>query len=265
MQFNMPASDVTVGAVFVADDGVGDANNDGEVNIIDVLMIINHILGRDPQPFVAENADYNGDEIIDIADVTGTNSIIIGAKSECGDEIANYDIIDGVLYFDAPVALSGFQFVLSEQPEVTSTMAGFSVAGNWVNGQYVMLVYNLNGEIEAGIYDVLNLNGATLSDVRLATQYGCVVTAAYGTLGINEFDESNYSAYPVPAQYDVTIEGPSINRIEVYNSVGQLVMLVDDVDSDRYVVDVTSFVPGNYIFRILAEGGMAVKNVVVVR
>ena len=52
----------------------GDVNEDGEVNIADVTMLVNVILGNAE----AENADVNADGTIDIADVTALVNIILG-------------------------------------------------------------------------------------------------------------------------------------------------------------------------------------------
>lgn len=52
----------------------GDVNEDGEVNIADVTMLVNVILGNAE----AENADVNTDGTIDIADVTALVNIILG-------------------------------------------------------------------------------------------------------------------------------------------------------------------------------------------
>ena len=55
---------------------LGDANDDGQVNIADVTAIINHINGNTPGTFVPQAANVNRDEDINIADVTGVINII---------------------------------------------------------------------------------------------------------------------------------------------------------------------------------------------
>ena len=47
----------------------GDVNGDGTVNITDVLLLINYILGTDVE-IVFNNADVNGDTFVNITDVT---------------------------------------------------------------------------------------------------------------------------------------------------------------------------------------------------
>ena len=47
----------------------GDADNDGVVNVNDVMTIVNYILGATPAIFNFENADTNKDGEINILDV----------------------------------------------------------------------------------------------------------------------------------------------------------------------------------------------------
>jgi hypothetical protein len=55
---------------------LGDANNDGQVNIADVTAIINRINGASSNTFVEKAANVNKDDGIDIGDVTGVINII---------------------------------------------------------------------------------------------------------------------------------------------------------------------------------------------
>ena len=58
----------------------GDVNGDGIVNIVDVTMTIDNILGKSPKGFNATAADVNGDKTVNIVDVTSIIDIILKAK-----------------------------------------------------------------------------------------------------------------------------------------------------------------------------------------
>ena len=49
---------------------IGDVNHDGQVNITDVTLMVDHVLGGQPNIFYEENADMNDDGEINITDVT---------------------------------------------------------------------------------------------------------------------------------------------------------------------------------------------------
>jgi len=55
----------------------GDANNDGVVNINDVLSVVDFFLGKNPTPFDSKKADVNHDNEININDVLGIIDIIL--------------------------------------------------------------------------------------------------------------------------------------------------------------------------------------------
>lgn len=55
----------------------GDVNGNGKVNIADVTVLQNYILGKDPKNFVKEAADVNGNGKINIADVTSIIKMIL--------------------------------------------------------------------------------------------------------------------------------------------------------------------------------------------
>lgn len=56
---------------------LGDANNDGTVDVADITAIASHILGKTPEQWNATNADANQDKTIDVADITATADVIL--------------------------------------------------------------------------------------------------------------------------------------------------------------------------------------------
>ena len=56
---------------------LGDVNHDGEVTILDVTLLVDHLLSKNPSPFYTENADVNSDQDITITDVTALVNILL--------------------------------------------------------------------------------------------------------------------------------------------------------------------------------------------
>ena len=61
---------------------LGDANNDGSVDISDVLMMVDFILGKNPEGFFRNNCDLDQSGQIDISDVLQVVDIILGKNIE---------------------------------------------------------------------------------------------------------------------------------------------------------------------------------------
>ena len=57
---------------------LGDANDDGFINMSDVTSIIEYVLGKNPLPFMFINADLNEDGYINMSDASGIINIILG-------------------------------------------------------------------------------------------------------------------------------------------------------------------------------------------
>ena len=55
----------------------GDANCDEVINVLDVVIIVNNILGANPQPVCFDFADINGDGIINVLDAVLTLELIL--------------------------------------------------------------------------------------------------------------------------------------------------------------------------------------------
>lgn len=53
----------------VDDQLLGDVNGDGMVDVLDVVVLVDYVLSKNPEPFVKENADLNEDGKIDVVDV----------------------------------------------------------------------------------------------------------------------------------------------------------------------------------------------------
>lgn len=71
----------------------GDANDDGSVNVLGIITVVNHILGINPDPFNFDAADVNNDDVINVPDIIFTTNIIPEMQgTPCpGDPIVIYD------------------------------------------------------------------------------------------------------------------------------------------------------------------------------
>lgn len=196
----------------------GDANGSMKVDVADVVTEIAYLTNENPQPFIYEAADVNGDSIINILDVVGTINIIVHpGTSSLGfsdDNTAVYTIEDGVLYVETPVVLSGVQFTLAADRENTSiqpmeALQGFEQVGTWSDDDtYTFLAYSMSGKtLPVGKHALLRIGNASVEGIVLSNPRGQNVPAILGSATAISVAEAMQmrTAYPNPFTTEVTI------------------------------------------------------------
>ena len=56
----------------------GDANNDGYVNVTDVMLVVNYLLGNTTNTIRTKKIDVNQDNNVNVSDVMGIVNYILG-------------------------------------------------------------------------------------------------------------------------------------------------------------------------------------------
>ena len=168
----------------------GDVNKDGFVNVADVMLAVNFILGNISDNFNKKYADLNNDNRIDVSDVMLIVNIILGnSTSLIPEESSVYAqdnlnmSIDGntaLLYLDNAEEYTAFQMTLQmpdgsnlsnvEMNEVKSS--GHNVVTNDLgNGLYKIVVFSLTGEpFKMGDNELIRLetDGISTSDIKIS-------------------------------------------------------------------------------------------------
>jgi len=60
---------------------IGDVNQDGQVNVTDVMSVMQHVMGGTPSPFLQAAADANADGDINVADVMAIVTMVMGTRT----------------------------------------------------------------------------------------------------------------------------------------------------------------------------------------
>ena len=88
------------------------------------------------------------------------------------------------------------------------------------------------------------------------------ITLSVTDVSVNEHNQIEVSVYPNPATDYVKVTSEQIERVEVFNMMGQLVF--DKLYGDSHVVIPTnSFAPGTYAVKVTTTDGSVTKQVVV--
>ncbi|MFA6978580.1 MAG: S8 family serine peptidase [Ignavibacteriaceae bacterium] len=101
---------------------LGDGNGDLSVNVLDVLGTVSYILGQNPQPFIFDAADVVRDSIINVLDVVGNVNIILK-----GTLLKNY--LAKTSYGNAKVEFTGNEVYLTTDQPVAGIQLQFKGKG----------------------------------------------------------------------------------------------------------------------------------------
>ncbi|MGB4204422.1 MAG: dockerin type I domain-containing protein, partial [Bacteroidales bacterium] len=217
----------------------GDANGDGVVTIMDVIAILNYMLGQNPQPFVFENADVNGDGQITVIDVIETLNIILSdgkTLAPVNSSDANIYLNSNNITLQSDGTLAGLQFELTGIEKLNFALNGYQFLSNVVNGKLIGVIFSFdNTPLPAGEITLFTFNET--SGLKWGQVIGGNVNAE--NVQINKFQNSEFHlvVFPNPAKEVLNVQSnETINFIRLINQIGQVVE-ESVIDAKNYVIN----------------------------
>ena len=246
----------------------GDVNDDGDVNVLDVIQTVNIVLG------LAEydsSADINSDGSVDITDVVSIINIILGndIAREYGVEEASYELGEGYLRIVADADIAGVQLDVSGSYYIDSS----SLSSGWFMKEH------------DGIIVIANIDGTNRSSDIVIEFSGDLSAEAVNVVGWNEsimeagpiFEfPSQFSlgrAYPNPfnpsTEISLSIERKADITLSVLNISGQVISTLasGSYDSGDYSFrwDASNFSSGIYLIQIASGSYVETQKVTLVK
>ncbi|MBT7883586.1 MAG: T9SS type A sorting domain-containing protein [Candidatus Marinimicrobia bacterium] len=246
----------------------GDVTDDGNVDVLDVVAIIGHILGNSQLTGCALlAADLNQDEIIDVMDIVELIwrfFPLIPRDNEIAN-IASLNVINNQVTFQSDGIVDAFQITISHEPESTIELTEKSLAADYVtDGSLTTMIivapetnelFSASGDFE--FVDILAASSENYVDVSMAIPESFALKSAYP----NPFNPITTIAYDVPVPSDV--------KVIIYDLLGrQLTELVNNyVEGGSYIVnwDASEFSSGVYLVRMTADDFISTQKVMLVK
>jgi subtilisin family serine protease len=264
----------------------GDANADGVVNVLDVIVIAQYFQEQDPYPFCFNNADVNDDDLIDVLDIIGTMNIFLDGKISPhpimqSDEAHIFLHPEGIrLISDG--TLAGLQFELTgnlpEKGSLKLMLDGFELV--YVQEQDLLkgMVFSLeNNAIPEGLIEVIAFEqNSEMPDwgYVLAGNLNAIAVPVVGhkdtTTGILEPDASlALKAFPNPASDELWVE--FINEQDKPVQVTLVNLNGDQVLSDTVTekglntlrLDLNNLASGLYFLNIETDNELFTKKIMI--
>ena len=173
---------------------------------------------------------------------------------------ANYSFtVIGSRSLTAIFELQALEITVTVDPEEAGTIIG---EGTYSYGEEVTLTIDRN---EDWAFQNWTENGEVVSEEMtytfVITSNRDLVAHFMHTESIGE-QTANVSLYPNPTQGEVTLEGEGINHVRIVNAYGQVVYNAK-VEGEQIRIDLSNVAKGIYMMHIEAEGGHAVRKIVV--
>ncbi len=242
--------------------GTGDISLDGIVNILDVVALVQLILGGgEPTADDLCGGDINADGVLSILDVVAIIQTILGGRTDDASMIEIFNN-NNIVTIEADGYVGAVQMTLAHGNDFSINLTNDAyVAQSHTDGnQTKLMVVNPGSELftaqgEFEIVEVIAANGNDYIDV------------------INPEAISLSDAYPNPfnptTSFELQVGNAGHVTMNVYNLMGQVVstLVNNTMDAGNYNItwDAANFSSGMYIVKAETVNGIASQKVMLVK
>jgi len=200
----------------------GDANEDGNINVLDVVSLVSHILGNGTlSDSGACNADFNQDGLLNVLDVVSIVNAILGNRATSASSVEIIKSTESVS-FVADGYVGGIQMTINHGEDFSIQLTEKSMVSDYRtegNSTTLMIVNPESG-------DLFTAEGNFTIETVIAAANGEYIDISIPA----EFSVSN--AYPNPfnpsTSLNLVLDADANVTVKVFNVMGQLVDVVTD-------------------------------------
>ena len=246
----------------------GDITGDGITNVLDIVGLVNHILGAN----ILEDtcaADFTGDGIVNVLDIVGLVNVILGNRAEVLND-ANAAVLaigDSFISIEADGLVQGIQIELNHGSDFSIELENEYINEYYTSGNTTNLIVVSDGS--HSLSKIATVSGEFNIISSSASNSESVVPLTYSE--VSDFTLSE--AFPNPFNPSTTIE-LDLNKeafvsIGVYNIAGQI---VDQIHSGTlsssnhgFTWDASLVSSGIYFMSIQVDDQMQSKKLMLIK
>jgi hypothetical protein len=247
-----------------SDAGSGDVNADGDSNVLDIVQIVNYILGGSLDDCQLAAADMNGDGQANVLDIVQIVNGILGGRVDVGDATSGQLIkSNGALTLEANGYIGGVQMTLSHDGDFSIDLTDKAMVAeyNTVGNETILVIVAPEGEelfTYTGDFEIVDM---IVANSQGRVNVGAPVEFSLSTAYPNPFNPTTSLELSVPMNGHVTVQ--------VYNLMGQVVATLANgyMDASTYTLtwDASNVSSGMYIVKAEAAGTVSTQKLMLMK
>ncbi len=240
----------------------GDVNADGGVNVLDIVSVVNHILGEALEGCALGSADMNDDGDVNVLDIVSIVNVILGGRSDNATS-AIMSIDNGTVSLSGNGFIGAVQMTLSHGADFSIELTDDAMVADYrtsANTTTLIVVVPGSDEIFTATGDF------KVDEVIAANSNGYVPTSTPVAFSLS-------AAYPNPfnpsTSLNLTMASEGFVSVKAYNLAGQVVGIIADanytVGTHSLTWDASDLSSGVYLVRAEYAGNVATQKVMLVK
>ena len=240
----------------------GDVNEDGAINVLDIVNIVNHILDTVPLEDTCA-ADYNEDGDVNVLDIVNIVNVILGGKTAADATEATLINSGSSLLLKSDGYIGGIEMTLTHGEDFSLELSGNALVSDYAtkDGQTKVVIVVPEGEVlftttgDYTVADVLVANSSSAVNVNQASKFE--LSSAYP----NPFNPVTSMSFTMPQD--------GLASVKVYNLMGQQVALLADGNYTQGMHQLTwnasDLSSGVYIVKAIYAGNVSTQKLVLMK
>ncbi|MDC0145353.1 T9SS type A sorting domain-containing protein [bacterium] len=243
---------------------IGDTNGDTILNVLDVVTLVQFILGQNELEGCAIGAsDFNQDGTVNVLDVVGLVQYILSPRSADATS-AVMDILSDGVSLKADGYIGAVQMTLSHDPGFVLSLTDDALVSEYKTEETTTTLIVVMPEDDQLF---------TTSDTFKVDEVLVANSESFITVTESELEFSLSSAYPNPFNPTTTIEFSASEAgyasVKIYNLMGQVVGVLMDgmVDAKTYNLtwNAKDLSSGVYMIKAESNGNVATQKVMLLK